>query len=224
MKLAFLAGALLLMTAGLYVYNIETPAIARYRRNAFHGLSQTRVQTLTYTHRMLIDSTQTAADGISNERVRVQTDSNTMIEPIYMAATRTYNIQLSFNDYNLQKLDLLQDNTLVNYVYNAQDEADMDIVFNAVMDATTGDLLSLNRVPGPEFEMIDTVAKDLLRQAFPSIRRQGFLLGQSDDEIEFGEEVVSMDVDLGVVDAEVNVTENDEFVVVETSYTDDDFV
>jgi len=70
----------------------------------------------------------------------------------------------------------------------------MDIVFNGVMQADSGDLISLNRVPGPEFEMIDTVAKDLLRQAFPSIKRQGFMLAQAengvDESIEFGAEQV----------------------------------
>ncbi len=83
---------------------------------------------------------------------------------------------------------------MVNYNYNAENVEEMDIVYNGAMNAVTGDLYSLNRVPGPEFEMIDTVAKDLLRQAFPSIRRDGFLLYQSengeDESIEFGTEQV----------------------------------
>jgi len=142
----------------------------------------------------LIDTTQQAADGFSTERIRILTESQALIEPTYIPQARIYTIKLSFNDYKLQKLDLIEDNSLVNYQYTAGNEEDMDIVFNGAMNADTGDLLSLNRVPGPEFDMIDTVAKDLLRQAFPSIKRQGFMLAQAengeDETIEFGTEQV----------------------------------
>jgi hypothetical protein len=83
---------------------------------------------------------------------------------------------------------------LVNYIYNAENVEEMEIVYNGAMSAVTGDLYNLYRVPGPEFEMIDTVAKDILCQAFPSIKRDGFLLYQSengeDETIEFGAEQV----------------------------------
>lgn len=198
MKIAYIAGALLLLTAGLYIYNSEsTRLVKKYRKNAFHGLSQLRVKTVFYEHRMLIDTTQISDDGITTERVRIQTDSKAFIEPTLMAAAAQYNIKLGFSEYNLLKLDVMQDNKIVNYNYDKSDDTDLDIFFEAVMDYYSGELLSIKRVPGPEFEMIDTVAADLLRQAFPNIQRSGFLLGQTQQEIEFGTDEVNINVDLG---------------------------
>jgi len=186
---------LLLSAASFLVLNgSQTNIFKKMSKPAFHGLHQTRVQTLNYNHKLLIDTTQQAADGLSTEKIRIFTESQAVIEPTYIPQSRIYTVKLSFNDYKLQKLDLIEDASLVNYIYNAGNEEDMDIVFNGVMQADSGDLISLNRVPGPEFEMIDTVAKDLLRQAFPSIKRQGFMLAQAengeDETIEFGAEQV----------------------------------
>lgn len=178
---AAIIGTILLLSAAsfLLLNGPQTNILKKITKPAFHGLHQTRVQTLTYNHKLLIDTTQEAADGFSTERIRILTESQALIEPTYMSKTRTYTVKLSFNDYKLQKLDLIEDSSLVNYAYTAGDEEDMDIVFNGVMNADNGELVSLNRVPGPEFDMIDTVAKDLLRQAFPSIKRQGFMLAQA---------------------------------------------
>jgi hypothetical protein len=182
LSLVVLGSILLLSAASFLVLNgSQTNIFKKMYKPAFHGLHQTRVQTLTYNHKLLIDTTQQAADGFSTEKIRIFTESQAMIEPTYIHQSRIYTVKLSFNDYKLQKLDLIEDASLVNYLYNAGNEEDMDIVFNGVMQADSGELLSLNRVPGPEFEMIDTVAKDLLRQAFPSIKRQGFMLAQAEN-------------------------------------------
>lgn len=74
--------------------------------------------------------------------------------------------------------------------------------------------------------MIDTVVKDILKQAFPSIQRQGFSLSQSEDgqEIDIGVTYDETPIDLGTAEVEMSVEETADAYVVEKFYTEDDLV
>lgn len=104
------------------------------------------------------------------------------------------------------------------------------VAYQAVLNAETGEIKSLSKTTGFENDMIDIVVRDLLKQSFPSIKRQGLSLTQAEgdnadeQEIVFGTTFDEVPVDVGLVEAEINVQENEESIFVDTYYTEEDLV
>lgn len=97
------------------------------------------------------------------------------------------------------------------------------------MDSITGKILSLSKV-GDGYDMLDRVIGNFLPQVFPNIKLEGFFLEQTnmgqdyEQTIQIGTDQVMIDVELGDVEAQIDVSQNDENYIVSTKYDTDDFV
>lgn len=116
----------------------------------------------------------------------------------------------------------------MNYNFVNEESTVVQVMFQAFLNAETGEILALNKATGVNLEMLEIVTKDILKQAFPNIQRQGFSLSQAEEgeeeEIVFGSTTDEVQIDLGTVEADIDVSETEESIIVETAYTEENLV